>query len=464
MAGVPKAALPRHRLAAGSATAVVVANMIGTGVFTTAGFIIRDMGSPWLLLLAWLLGGLFALTGALCYGELGVRYPRAGGEYVFLRASFGEAAGFLAGWISLLVGFSAPIAAAAVACGAYLLAGTSWNSGGWVLHLQGWPVLHLTPVNLVATLLILGFSWVHSHSLALGSRLQNLLTLFKVALIVVFIGAALLTGRGSWTHLGPWPGVTTIFSGSFASSLIFISFAYSGWNAAAYLGEEIDRPQRTLPLALIGGTLLVTGLYLGLNLVFVYALPPAAMAGVLEVGEKAALALFGSVLSQVMAKAIALGLLSLISVMILTGPRVYLAMARDGLFFPAVARLSGPHHTPRAAILLQAGLAILLVLTATFEKLLLFIGVTLSVFSLLTVVGLLRLRSRQPPSPGYRTPGYPLTPLLFIAGQLYVIGYFIAQNPLVAAASLGAILIGLFLYLLFRARFLAPGIAANLED
>lgn len=458
--GTPPAT-PQAQLGRGSTVAVVVANMIGTGIFTTSGFIIQEVHSPWLLLLGWLLGGFFALTGALCYGELGARFPRAGGEYVFLRASLGEAAGFLAGWISLLVGFSAPIAAAAVACAAYLLAGSPWHDGGWVLHLQGWPVLHLTPATLIATCLILIFSLVHSHSLTLGSRLQNVLTVFKVALVLLFIGAALVAGRGSWDHLGPWPGGGAVFSGRFASALIFISFAYSGWNAAAYLGEEIARPRRTIPLALISGTLLVAGLYLGLNLVFVYALPPAAMAGVLEVGEKAAVALFGPTVSQVFAKAIALGLLSLISVMILTGPRVYLAMARDGLFFPALARLSGPHHTPRAAILLQAGLAVLMVLTATFEKLLLFIGVTLSVFALLTVVGLFRLRRRHPDSPGYRTIGYPWTPLVFSVGQLWIIGYFVGQNPVVAAASLGAVLLGLLLYAVFKRQAAAPKLPAT---
>lgn len=440
----------RSQLGRGSTLAVVVANMIGTGIFTTSGFIMQEVHSPWLLLLGWLVGGFFALTGALCYGELGARFPRAGGEYVFLRASFGEAAGFLAGWISLLVGFSAPIAAAAVACAAYLLAGSPLSDGGWVLHCRGWPVLHLTPKTLIATLLILGFSLIHSHSLALGSRLQNILTVFKVALVLLFIGATLAAGRGSWDHLGPWPGGGAVFSGRFASALIFISFAYSGWNAAAYLGEEIARPRRTIPLALISGTLLVAGLYLGLNLVFVYALPPAAMAGVLEVGEKAAVALFGPTVSQVFAKAIALGLLSLISVMILTGPRVYLAMARDGLFFPALARLSGPHHTPRAAILLQAGLAIFLVLTATFEKLLLFIGVTLSVFALLTVLGLFRLRRWHPDSPGYRTIGYPWTPLVFSAGQLWIIGYFCQANPWVALTSGLSILVGLGFWWLFK--------------
>lgn len=436
-----------------TATLLVVANMVGTGIFTTSGFIMQALENPWALLACWLVGGLYALTGALCYGELGARFPRAGGEYVFLRESFGERAAFLSGWISLLVGFSAPIAAAAMACAAYFRAAVP---GGPDFSLQltwrGLTLFTLSPATLAAALVILLLSWLHRHSLLWGSRVQNLLTLIKIALIAALVLGGLGWGRGDWSHLreAPFPGLW--LSGRFAVSLILVSFAYSGWNAAAYLGGEISRPACTIPLALVSGSLVVTLLYLAVNLTFVYALSPREMAGVLEVGEKAALALFGPGVSRLVSGAVALGLLSLVSAMIMTGPRVYLAMAQDGLFFAFLGR-RGSRGTPGNAILLQAGVALLLVFTASFESLLLFIGYTLTLFSLLTVAGLMVLRHRDPrPELPYRTWGYPLTPLLFILLSLWMVGYALFLRPVTALSGLSALASGLLLYRLFARR------------
>jgi APA family basic amino acid/polyamine antiporter len=445
-----------------SATLLVVANMVGTGIFTTSGFIIQELGHPLALLACWGVGGLYALAGALCYGELGARYPRAGGEYVFLRESFGEAAAFLSGWISLLVGFSAPIAAAAMAFAAYCLAAAG---GGFPPGLQvtwrGLTLLNLSPATLLAGAAILALSLLHCHSLLWGSRVQNLLTLFKIALIVAFVLGGLGWGRGDWAHIAVAPTADLWLPGRFAVSLVLVSFAYSGWNAAAYLGGEISRPARNIPLALASGTLLVTLLYLLLNLTFLYALAPGDMAGVLEVGERAALALFGPGISHLLAGAVALSLLSLISAMIMTGPRVYLAMAQDGLFFAGLGR-RGSRGTPGNAILLQAGLALLLVLTASFDYLLLFIGVTLSLFSLLTVAGLLLLRRRDPrPDLPYRTVGYPLTPLFFILLTLWIAGFSLHARPVLSLAGLAALASGLVLYLFFSRRRRCQGAPAT---
>jgi len=443
-----------HRLSLFSAVILVVANMVGTGIFTTSGFIIQELPNPWAMLACWAVGGLFALAGALCYGELGARYPRAGGEYVFLRESFGEAPAFLAGWISLLVGFSAPIAAAAMACAAYFLAGAGVHPDFTAVYkIQGLTVLTLSPVTLLASGIILIFSFIHRHSLFLGSRVQNLLTLFKVALILTLVIWGLGWGAGSTAHFGSLPPARVYFSGSFATSLIFITFAYSGWNAAAYMGGEIRRPTRNIPLALALGALLVAALYLLLNITFIYALSPREMSGVLEVGEKAALALFGPGVSRIFAGAIALSLLSLISAMMMTGPRVYQAMAGDGLFFPAFSRLRGGSGPPGNAILLQAGLALVMALTASFENLLIFIGFTLSLFALITVAGLMVLRRRHPaPDLPYKTLGYPLTPLLFMAGSLWIILFSLLNKPLSSLAGLAAILSGAVLYLFFKRR------------
>ncbi len=435
-----------------SATCLVVANMVGTGIFTTSGFIIQELGNSWAMLVCWALGGLFALAGALCYGELGARYPRPGGEYVFLRESFGELVGFLSGWVSLLVGFSAPIAAAAIAFAAYFLVGViGCPEVGLTLKYQGLTLLTLSPITMLASGVVLAFSLVHRHSLFLGSRIQNILVVFKVALIMAFVLLGLGWGKGSLAHLTETPPASVFFSGQFAVSLIFITFAYSGWNAAAYMGSEISRPTKNIPLALLGGTLLVTIVYLLLNLTFLYGLSPKEMSGVVEVGEKAALALFGPRISRVIAGVIALCLLSLISAMMMTGPRVYLAMARDGLFFSNLSKLDNPRGTPGNAILLQAGLALFMVITVSLQNLLLLIGFTLSLFSLLTVVGLIVLRKRQPVSDlPYKTIGYPFTAIFFILCNFWIILFFIVSKPLVSLAGFAAILSGLLLYRLYR--------------
>lgn len=453
-AGKPSTPASCHRLGLFSAIILVVANMVGTGIFTTSGFIMQELQNPWGMLACWAVGGLFALAGALCYGELGARYPRAGGEYVFLRESFGEPLAFLSGWISLLVGFSAPIAAAAMACAVYVLGSAGVRpESGFTWSIQGLTVLTLSPVTLLASGVILVFSFIHRHSLFLGSFIQNLLTLFKIALILALVVLGLGWGAGSLAHLGNPPPVSFYFSGRFASSLIFITFAYSGWNAAAYMGSEISRPVRNIPLALLCGAVLVTVLYMLINVTFVYALSAQEMSGVLGVGEKAALALFGPQVSRIFAGAIALSLLSLLSAMMMTGPRVYLAMAGDGLFFTAFSRLKGGSGPPGNAILLQAGLALLLVLTASFENLLIFIGFMLSLFSLFTVAGLMVLRRRRPaPELPYRTVGYPVTPIFFILCNLWIVVFSMVNKPLVCASGLATILSGVVLYLFFKWR------------
>lgn len=431
-----------------SATALVVANMIGTGIFTTSGFIMAELEDPRALLLCWLCGGLFALCGALCYGELGARFPRAGGEYVFLRESLGRPVSFLSGWISLIVGFSAPIAAASMAFATYFFQTCSIPAGenGWVFSLGGVPLVTLSPLSLTAICVIVLFSLVHYHSLRVGSRIQNGLTLFKVALVVVFIGAGFLMSHGSSDYFFssaplPWS------SEKFAVALIFVSFAYSGWNAAAYLGDEIINPQRNIPLALLAGTVVVTILYVSLNFVYLYALPPDAMQGVLEIGAKAAASLFDFSTSRFFSGAVALGLLSVISAMILTGPRIYYAMAKDRLFFHLFGRLARNRQTPAASIVLQAAIAVVMVVSASFESLLLYIGFTLSLFAMLAVIGLMRLRWRSSSTAAsYRTFGYPLTPLLFIFGNLWIIFFSIKSRPMTALFGIGTIGLGVAAY------------------
>jgi Amino acid transporters len=432
-----------------SATILVVANMIGTGIFTTSGFIIQELGSPGVMLLCWIVGGIFALSGALCYGELGAMFPLAGGEYVYLRESFGKLMGFLSGWISLIVGFSAPIAAATIAFATYFFRAfpnilpVEMNA-----PLVNNSILIVTPVTIIASVIIIIFSLIHSHSLWFGSRVQNVLTIFKLLLIVSFMAGGFFWGKGSMPRLFDTSHTASVFSSSFAVSLIFISFAYSGWNAAAYLGSEIKNPARNIPFSLVTGTLLVMILYLLLNLTYLYALSVADMSGVLDVGAKAAATLFGEQVSYFVAGAIAVGLLSVISAMVLAGPRVYFAMARDGVFFKAPAKLRGKHQTPIYSIGLQGMIGIAMALTASFDKLLIYIGFTLSLFAVLTVCGLLILRRRNHRRhSAYKTWGYPLTPIIFIVGNLWIIFYSIKNKPLTSGYALGTIALGGLVYL-----------------
>jgi len=436
-----------------SATALVVANMVGTGIFTTSGFIIDELGNPQAMLVCWFVGGVFALCGALCYGELGAMFPNAGGEYIFLRESFGKCMGFLTGWTSLVVGFSAPIAAAAIAFATYFCRTFSIPAGPEVtFSLYGVKILSLSSKGLLSISVIIIFSTVHYHSLRMGTRVQNLLTLFKVGLIVIFIVTGLCWGNGSIEHFSYGLDMQTIFHGEFAVSLIFVSFAYSGWNAATYLGGEIKSPSRNIPLALFIGTFVVMCLYLLLNIIYVYALSPKEMGGVLEVGAKSAVLLFGENISRYFSGAITIGLLSVLSAMIMTGPRIYYAMAKDGVFFELFGKVHGLRKTPVYSIFLQAGIAISMVITASFDSLLIYIGFTLSFFTMLTVAGVAVLRKTQPSlKRGYKTFGYPVTPLLFIMGNLWIIYFSVKSRPIASLIGLGTISLGLLVYLYFPA-------------
>ena len=449
-----------------SATIIVVANMIGTGIFTTSGFIIRELGNPLTMLLCWLVGGLFALSGALCYGELGATYPEAGGEYVYLREGFGKWMGFLSGWISLIVGFSAPIAAASLAFATYFFQATSLPVGPKItLPLLGVHIITLSRLSLVAIGAIIILSFVHYYSVVVGSRVQNVLTLLKIGIILIFVIAGLSLGHGSTSHFSGGLSVSAVVGDKFAIALIFVSFAYSGWNGAVYLGAEIKRPGANIPLALIVGTSLVIGLYLLLNTVYIYALPLEEMSGVLDVGAKSAMFLFGDHISRYFSGGISLGLLSVLSAMIMAGPRVYYAMSKDGVFFELFGKVNKLHKTPACSIFLQAAIAVVMVITASFDKLLLYIGFTLSVFAMLTVISLMRLRLTRPPSEsGYKTFGYPVTPLLFILGNVWIIYFSIKSIPVTSSLGLVTVGSGVLAYLYFVERRKRKNRMAKIRD
>jgi len=414
-----------RQLGLGSATALVVANMIGTGVFTTSGFLLADLRSPWVVLAAWLVGGVIAALGALNYGALAGRIPESGGEYLFLSRTLHPAAGYLAGWVSLLVGFSAPLAAAAFAFGEY--------ARPW---LQGW-----SP-RASGTMLLIAFSLVHAAHVRRGAWVQNVAVVLKVVLILIFIGVA-------FPRLMPPDETKTLplSLSAFGVSLVWISFSYSGWNAAVYIGGEVRQPEKNLPRALLLGTALVMLLYLALNAVFVFAAPEEELAGKLQIGRIAAEHLGGPALANAVSAMVALTLISSVSAMVMAGPRVYARMAADG-YLPRWLEFSpGP---PRPAIGFQCGVALLLLWTATYENLLTYIGFTLGLSTAATVWGLVRLRRREGES--LSVPGWPWVPALFLLSVFGTTIFSIVRRPLESLLGFATLALGLLAWRLSQAK------------
>lgn len=454
---------PKRRLGLTITAAIVVANMIGTGVFTSTGFQAAALHDPPTILLAWVIGGVLALCGAAAYAELASMMPRAGGEYVYLREAYHPVAGFMSGWVSLTAGFSAPIAVAALAFSRYLArlipdlgAATPWLSTKLELGFTS-VGLHFGPEQAVAVALIIAITALHSFDTKVGGWVQAVFTAAKVLLIVGFILAGLFLGTGDWGNLASQSGgFSNIGTTAFATALIYVSFAYSGWNAAAYIANEVERPERTLPRALLLGTGIVMALYVLLNVVFFYAVPSDTLAEpVFEVGDVAAKALFGHTAGNLVTSVIALALVSSVSAMIMAGPRVYAAMATDRALPQALA-----HHNkrgvPLAAVITQGVLAIGFCVVGDPDVLIRFVGFTLAIFAALTVSAVFVMRRRGQKA-AYRTFGYPFTPLAFIALSVWIAGSQIYNRPKESLAVLVVVALGgLFYVLMVRGKERLP--------
>ena len=408
-----------------SATALVVANMVGTGVFTTSGFLLADLKSPWPVLGVWVAGGVLAALGALSYGALARRLPESGGEYLFLSRTLHPSLGYVAGWISLLVGFSAPLAAAAMAFGAY--------AGPWFPRVAP---------QFLGTVLILVFSALHAANVRAGAWVQNAAVLLKVILILGFVGLA--AGRLGAVHIPPPQSAPLALMGV---SLVWVSFSYSGWNAAIYIGSEVTHPERNLPRSLLLGTAIVTLVYLALNAVFVFSAPIDQLAGKLEVGRVAATALGGPAWGNMVSALVALVLVSSVSSLIMAGPRVYARMAEDRYLPSCLAPRNGP---PVNAILLQGVLALVLLWSSTFDQLLTYIGFTLGLSTAATVAGLMRIRLQE--GSQVRLPGWPWVPASFLMATLAITGFAIAQRPKESLAGFATILLGLLAWAFAESR------------
>jgi APA family basic amino acid/polyamine antiporter len=413
-----------------TATAIVVADMVGVGVFTSLGFQVKDIASGFSLILLWVVGGVVALCGAAAYAELAGMFPRSSGEYNFLTRSYHPAVGFLAGFLSATVGFAAPIALAAMAFGEYFKAVVPGAPALWVGIAATWAI-----------------TLVHLRGVRSGSLFHNVWTVLKLALIIAFLIAGATYADPQPISFAPSAGDLGYVTGApFAISLVFVMYSYSGWNAATYIAGEIRDPQRSLPRALITGTLVVLALYVGLNWVFLRVTPIDQLAGQLDVAVVAGRRIFGATGGAVVGGLICLGLVSSISAMTWIGPRVTMTMGEDFPMLRFFARTSKA-GVPTAAILFQVAVVNVMLLSQSFEAVLDFIQFSLTACSFLAVAGVIWLRLTQPGLPRpYRAWGYPVTPVIFLAVTGFMMYYLVTNRPLQSLAGFAMMLAGLAIY------------------
>src|SRR6202047_107808 len=430
------------------ATAIVVADMVGVGVFTSLGFQVKDIPSGFTILLLWIVGGIVALCGVFSYSELGAMFPRSSGEYNFPSRAFHPAFGFLAGWVSAPVGFAAPVALAAMAFGEY---GKSVFPGAPPL------VLAIGAVWLVSIVQLSGVR----HS----STFQLISTVLKVVLIIAFLIAGLVIGTPQQLSFAPHiSDVGYVTSAPFAIGLVFVMYSFSGWNAATYIIGEMHTPQQNLPRALLAGTLIVLALYVALNAVFLYTTPIDKLSGQLDVARIAGSTIFGEIGGRIVGAMSCIGLISSISAMMWIGPRVMMTMGEDIPALQIFSRKSS-RGVPAYAILFQLAVATLMLFTQSFEKVLDFIQSALLFCSFFTVLGVIKLRITQPNLPRpYRAWGYPLTPIVFLLVTAFMMYYLLTERPLQTSLGILTMISGLLMYAVFRKAGADPGPASpNLE-
>jgi len=409
--------------------------MIGTGVFTTLGFQLLDIQSGFALIMLWVVGGITALCGALSYAELGAAMPRSGGEYNFLSRTLHPMAGFISGWVSATIGFAGPTALAALTFGSYL---------GSVFDI-------LSPVWL-ATGLVIVVTFVHSTNRKASAGLQQVVTILKIALIIVFSAAALYFAPELQpiSFIPAASDLTALSGGAFAVALIYVNYAYSGWNAATYLSGELASPQHSLPRVLFLSTATVMALYVLLNFVFLSVAPVDAMAGRVEIGYVAAQYAFGPVGASAMGIMLGLLLISTVSAMTMAGPRVLQMIGEDFSLFRILGR-TNKHGVPAMAIYFQSALALIFLWTASFDSILVFAGATLALNTFFTVGGLFLMRWRMPDlERPYKTWGYPFPPLIFLGIVGWTLVYTVMNRPVEALFSAGVILTGSVFYWISR--------------
>ncbi len=421
-----------------TATYVVIASMVGTGILVSPGYMMASLNNYTAIFGLWILGGLLALCGALCVAELAAALPRAGGEYVYLREAYGPMPAFLCGWTSFFLGFSAPLAVAGYIAARYLL--------------TPFGVVDKETAHLVAALIIIAITLPNLIGHRQSAWTQNLTTILKLGLFVVLVLMAFLFGGGQLANIAQGQTIREVKVGTAASQLFYVMFAYSGWNAASYLAGEVKNPGKILPKSLLLGTGLVIILYLALNLVFSYAVPlgEVGFANAEQVPQLAVEKLFGTGTSNAFSVAVGLTFLATVSAFIITGPRVYYAMAKDRLFPSIAGRISEKGQVPVYAMIAQSILAIVFLFVTDFQNLYKYASVGLSIFAMLFIAAVYVLRWRRPDMERpFHVIGYPVVPAIFMAVILFMTVFAFTQWWKPSTYSLGSILVGIPVYYLW---------------
>ena len=434
---MPKEEL-RRDFGLSTTTYVVIASMVGTGILVSPGYMMASLNNYAAIFGLWVLGGLLALCGALCVAELAAALPRAGGEYVYLREAYGPMPAFLSGWTSFFIGFSAPLAVASYIAARYLLTpfGLVGKEPGYLVQATAAAIIvAITLPNLIG----------HRQS----AWTQNLTTILKLGLFAALVVMAFLFGKGRLVNIAEGQAIREVKLGTAATQLFYVMFAYSGWNAASYLAGEVKNPGRILPRSLLLGTGLVIVLYLALNLVFAYAVPLAdvGFANAEQVPRLAVENLFGARASSIFSVAVGLTFLATVSAFVITGPRIYYAMARDGLFPSVAGHISPRGQVPVYAMLAQSMCAIIILFVTDFQDLYRYASVGLSLFALLFIGAVYILRWRRPDMERpFRVPGYPVVPAIFMVVILFMTVFAFMEWRKPSVYSLCSILAGVPVY------------------
>ncbi|ADK85006.1 amino acid permease-associated region [Desulfarculus baarsii DSM 2075] len=423
------------------AVMIVVGNVVGVGIFTTTGFIAGDIADAWLIMAVWLLGGALTLLGALSYGELGAAFPRAGGDYVYLREAYGPLAGFLVGWVGFFIINPGSIAALALGLAEYLL------------PLAAGPAEYPVAKKVVALAVIVLFSALNYFSVRWACRVQNAVSGLGLLTIIVVAAAGFIWGRGDWANFD-FHGPSASLADLFGPAMVSVFFTYSGWFVSAYVAGELKEPQKSLPISLIISSLLVMALYVLMNALYIYALPVPGMAGVVDIARQACLALFGGPwAANLVSLMIIVAILGSLNSVVLTAPRIYYAMASDEVFPARLARVHPRFRTPHWAIGAQTVLSCLLVLVGNFYQLLSYTVFFMLLTSTATALGVFVLRRRKPDlTRPYKVWGYPYTTLAFVAAYAWIAARIFWHNPWDAAMGLLITLSGVPFYLWWSRR------------
>lgn len=419
-----------------AATAIVVGNMVGIGVFTSLGYQLTDVSSNFSILLLWVLGGIYAICGALCYGELVACRPRCGGEYHLLSSVYHPSAGFLAGWISVTVGFAAPVAAA---CGIF---------GEYFVQSIG---LGNLSSKVPAVIMLVFVTAVHLMKLRVGGNFQIIMTVMKFGLIFLLAISGLLLGtEGSWDFTPKKDEWSVILSPGFAVALFYVNYAYAGWNAASYVAGEINEPAKNVPRALLLGTISVLILYLLINISFIVSTPKSEMVGQEEVGLIAARYIFGESGGNLIGALVAFGLISAVSAMTWAGPRVTQMIGQDYKKLNFFAK-TNQNKIPYNSVIFQSSIAMMMLIFVNPDQIIVYLEFVLNLSLSAAVAGVIWLRFKEPAlERPYRCLGYPITPILFLCMAIYIIWRLIETRPIESLWGLGTVVLGIIFYFLVR--------------